>query len=358
MTNQTLLNKILLDNLSTSIILLNKNFKILYLNTAAEVMISKSLQQCYMLRISEILIEKTKTITMQQALEKQKPCTKHDAHLIINTQDVMADYIISPITESNTVYFIIEIIIPDTLRIPRDEVIASQQQGNKLLLRGLAHEIKNPLGGIRGVTQLLERELNGEHFKEYTHIILEEVDRLNNLVNRMLAPNSLLNYKKANIHEVLERVYGLIAAESQQQIVLSKDYDPSIPEITIDTEQMIQAILNIVRNAMEALIRQHITTPQIIFKTRILRQFNIGAYRHKMVINIDIIDNGLGIPPELKDTLFYPMVSGRAEGTGLGLAITQNIITQHGGIIEYSRQNNLTKFSIFLPLEKGTISHE
>lgn len=358
MIKQTLLNKLLLDNLTTSIILLNNELQIIYLNTAAEMLLSKSLQHCYLLTINDVLVEKTDTITLQQALKKQRPCTKHDACLIINSQNLVADYIITPITEKKQLYFIIEIIILDTLRVSKDEVIASQQQGNKLLIRGLAHEIKNPLGGIRGVTQLLARQLKDEHFKEYTHIIIEEVDRLNKLVNRMLGPNTLPNYKNANIHEVLERVYELIAAESQQQINLSKDYDPSIPEIQIDTEQMIQAILNIVRNAMEVLIRNQVEKPKIIFKTRILRQFNIGIIRHKMVVNIDIIDNGPGIPAEIKDTLFYPMVSGRAEGTGLGLAIAQTIISQHGGLIECNTQSNHTKFSIFLPLEKGIATHD
>lgn len=344
-------NNLLLDNLTTAIILLDEHFAIVYLNTAAEVMLSKSLQHCHKLPISEVLTEKTESITLQQALEKQQPCTKHDACLMVNSHDLLVDYVITPITEKSQLYFIIEIVIPDTLRVPRDEVLASQQQGNKLLIKGLAHEIKNPLGGIRGVTQLLARELIDDNFKEYTHIIIEEVDRLSNLVDRMLGPNTLPNYKLANIHEVLERVYGLVAAESQQQITLIKDYDPSIPEINIDTEQMIQAILNIVRNAMDALLSHHIAKPEIIFKTRILRQVNIGTNRHKMVIHIDIIDNGPGIPSELKDTLFYPMVSGRPEGTGLGLAITQNIISQHKGVIECSSHPHQTKFSIFLPLE-------
>lgn len=344
-------NNILLDHLTTAIILLDEHFTIIYLNTAAEVMLSKSLQHCHNLPISEVLTEKSESINLLQALEKNQPCTKHDACLLINNHELTVDYVITPMTEQNEFYFIIEIVIPDTLRVPRDEVLASQQQGNKLLIKGLAHEIKNPLGGIRGVTQLLARELPQDNLKEYTHIIIEEVDRLSNLVDRMLGPNTLPNYKLANIHEVLERVYGLVAAESQQQITLIKDYDPSIPEIYMDTEQMIQAILNIVRNAMEALLSHFIAKPEIIFKTRILRQVNIGTNRHKMVANIDIIDNGPGIPSELKATLFYPMVSGRPDGTGLGLAITQNIISQHKGIIECSSQTNQTKFSIFLPLE-------
>lgn len=359
MSFSTSLHKLLVDNLTTATILLDDQLQIEYINPAAEVMLSTSLQRCHKLPMVEIVTERTDSITLQQALGKKQPCTKHDAYLIVNNNhEVMADYVITPIIEESCCYFLVEFVLLDTPRIPKEEMLASQQEANKLLIRGLAHEIKNPLGGIRGTAQLLERALTDQSFIEYTNILIEETDRLCNLVDRMLGSNKLPNYQTTNIHEILERVSSLIKAESQSKIIVIKDYDPSIPEISIDAEQMIQAILNIARNALEALISQTKEQPQITFRTRIYRQFTIGTTRHKLVINIDIMDNGPGIPSHLKDTLFYPMVSGRPEGTGLGLAITQNIIMRHGGTIEYTSQPSNTKFSIFLPLESGIDAHE
>ena len=221
-------------------------------------------------------------------------------------------------------------------------------------MRGLAHEIKNPLGGIRGAAQLLSRELHEPSLRDYTDVIIEEADRLRNLVDRMLGSNKLPSLSMTNIHEVLERVCSLVDLESQGRITLVRDYDPSIPDVLIDREQMIQAVLNIVRNAMQALASQNdLHLGRITLRTRTLRQFTIGHTRHRLVCKVEIIDNGPGIPPELQDTIFYPMVSGRADGTGLGLAITQNIISQHQGLIECESHPGHTVFALFLPLEQG-----
>jgi two-component system nitrogen regulation sensor histidine kinase GlnL len=226
-----------------------------------------------------------------------------------------------------------------------------------MLVRGMAHEIKNPLGGIRGAAQLLARELPDEGLKDYTNVIIAEADRLRNLVDRMLGSNKLPMLAMTNIHEVLERVCSLVEAETQGGITLVRDYDPSLPDVLIDREQMIQAVLNIVRNAMQAISAQNeLRLGRITLRSRAMRQFTIGHIRHRLVAQIEIIDNGPGIPPELQDTLFYPMVSGRPDGTGLGLAITQNIISQHQGLIECDSHPGHTTFSIFLPLEQGAAS--
>eukprot|EP01132_Coremiostelium_polycephalum_P023306 gene23306-27725_t len=226
-----------------------------------------------------------------------------------------------------------------------------------MLVRGLAHEIKNPLGGIRGAAQLLARELPDENLKDYTNVIIEEADRLRNLVDRMLGSNKLPSLAMTNVHEVLERVCQLVEAESQGCITLVRDYDPSIPDVLIDREQMIQAVLNIVRNAMQAISSQNeLRLGRISLRTRALRQFTIGHVRHRLVTKVEIIDNGPGIPAELQETIFFPMVSGRPDGTGLGLAITQNIISQHQGLIECESHPGHTTFSIFLPLEQGAPS--
>lgn len=223
-----------------------------------------------------------------------------------------------------------------------------------MLVRGLAHEIKNPLGGIRGAAQLLSRELPEESLKDYTNVIIEEADRLRNLVDRMLGSNKLPNLAPTNIHEVLERVSSLVEAESQGSITLVRDYDPSIPDLLLDREQMIQAVLNMVRNAMQAIAGQNdLRLGRITLRSRTLRQFTIGHTRHRLVCKVEIIDNGPGIPAELQETIFYPMVSGRPDGTGLGLAIAQNIISQHQGLIECESHPGHTVFSLFLPLEQG-----
>src|SRR5690606_12965570 len=198
------------------------------------------------------------------------------------------------------------------------------------------------------------RELPGEALKDYTNVIIEEADRLRNLVDRMLGSNKLPSLAYTNIHEVLERVASLIEAESQDCTMSVRDYDPSLPDVLIDHEQMIQAVLNIARNALQALAGYTMTEPpRITLRTRALRQFTIGHVRHRLAIRLEIIDNGPGILPDLHDTLFYPMVSGRPDGTGLGLAITQNIISQHQGLVEFESQPGRTVFAIVLPLEQG-----
>ncbi len=228
------------------------------------------------------------------------------------------------------------------LRIAREENLLEQHQVARQLVRGLAHEIKNPLGGLRGAAQLLERELVDEDLKEYTRIIIGEADRLRGLVNRMLGPNQLPQMRTCNIHQIVEHVRNLVAAEEHAELTLIRDYDPSIPDFRADPEQLIQALLNIVRNAAQALQGKG----QIILRTRAQRQITIGQKRHKLVVRVDVIDNGPGIPDEMLETIFYPMVTGHAEGTGLGLSIAQSLVNVHGGTIECSSRPGHTEFTI------------
>ncbi|MCY1298240.1 Sensory histidine kinase/phosphatase NtrB [compost metagenome] len=289
-------------------------------------------------------------------MEQAHPFNKREAVLTALTgQTITVDYAVTPILNRGETLLLLEVLPRDRLlRITKEEAQLSKQETTKLLVRGLAHEIKNPLGGIRGAAQLLARELPEDHLRDYTNVIIEEADRLRNLVDRMLGSNKLPNLALANVHEVLERVGSLIEAESQGSITLVRDYDPSIPDVRIDREQMIQAVLNIVRNAMQAIATHNdLRLGRITLRTRTLRQFTIGHTRHRLVAKVEIIDNGPGIPAELQDTIFYPMVSGRPDGTGLGLAITQNIISQHQGLIECESHPGHTVFSIFLPLEQG-----
>ena len=349
--------RLLLDNLTTATLLLNAELRLEYMNPAAEMLLAVSGQRSHGQFISELFTESTEALSsLRQAVEQAHPFTKREAQLTSLTgQTITVDYSVTPILHQGQTLLLLEVHPRDRLlRITKEEAQLSKQETTKMLVRGLAHEIKNPLGGIRGAAQLLARELPEEGLRDYTNVIIEEADRLRNLVDRMLGSNKLPSLAMTNIHEVLERVCSLVEAESQGCITLVRDYDPSLPDVLVDREQMIQAVLNIVRNAMQAISSQNeLRLGRITLRSRALRQFTIGHVRHRLVARVEIIDNGPGIPPELQDTLFYPMVSGRPDGTGLGLAITQNIISQHQGLIECESHAGHTAFSIYLPLEQG-----
>lgn len=358
MTINDALHRLLLDNLTTATLLLNSQLCLEYMNPAAEMLLAVSGQRSHGQFISDLFTESPEALSsLRQAVEQAHPFNKREAVLTsVTGQTLTVDYAVTPLFSKGETLLLLEVHPRDRLlRITKEEAQLSKQETTKLLVRGLAHEIKNPLGGIRGAAQLLARELPNEDLKDYTNVIIEEADRLRNLVDRMLGSNKLPSLAMTNVHEVLERVANLIEAECQGGITLVRDYDPSIPDLLIDREQMIQAVLNIVRNAMQAIAGQKhdMGLGRISLRTRTLRQFTIGHTRHRLVVKVEIIDNGPGIPPELQETIFYPMVSGRADGTGLGLAITQNIISQHQGLIECESHAGHTVFSIFLPLEQG-----
>ncbi|MFF7105535.1 nitrogen regulation protein NR(II) [Pseudomonas sichuanensis] len=349
--------RLLLDNLTTATLLLNAELRLEYMNPAAEMLLAVSGQRSHGQFISELFTESAEALnSLRQAVEQAHPFTKREAQLTSLTgQSITVDYAVTPILHQGNTLLLLEVHPRDRLlRITKEEAQLSKQETTKMLVRGLAHEIKNPLGGIRGAAQLLARELPNDGLRDYTNVIIEEADRLRNLVDRMLGSNKLPSLSMTNIHEVLERVCSLVEAESQGGITLVRDYDPSLPDVLIDREQMIQAVLNIVRNAMQAIGGQNeLRLGRITLRSRAVRQFTIAHVRHRLVARIEIVDNGPGIPAELQDTLFYPMVSGRPDGTGLGLAITQNIISQHQGLIECESHPGHTAFSIYLPLEQG-----
>lgn len=352
------LQRLLLDNLTTAVVLLNAELRLEYMNPAAEMLLGVSGQRSLGQFVSELFSEVPDGLAaLRQAVASGHPFTKREAQLLCSMpQSVTVDYTATPMPGLGGTLLLLELHPRDRLlRITKEEAQLSKQETTRLLVRGLAHEIKNPLGGIRGAAQLLSRELPDPALKDYTNVIIEEADRLRNLVDRMLGSNKLPQLAPVNIHEVLARVCSLVEAESQGRLSLVRDYDPSIPELLADREQLIQAVLNIVRNAMQAIAaRKPPCEPgRIVLRTRALRQFTIGHQRHRLVCRLEIIDNGPGIDPALQDTLFYPMVSGRADGTGLGLAIAQNILNQHQGLIECESQPGRTVFSLFLPLEQG-----
>ena len=232
--------------------------------------------------------------------------------------------------------------IEQQLRLAREERMVFEQQSNRELIRNLAHEIKNPLGGLRGSAQLLERELDKPELREYTQVIIKESDRLQALMDRMLTPHRAPRIEPVGIHEVLERVRSLVKAEFG--IEISRDYDPSLPDALGDREQLIQAILNIARNAAQA------GSKKVVFKTRAVRQLTILRQRCRLALELQVIDDGPGVPEEIQDRIFNPLVSGRQGGTGLGLSLAQTFVQYHQGVIEFESRPGHTIFRVLLPL--------
>ena len=231
-------------------------------------------------------------------------------------------------------------------RISRENALLIQHGAGRQMIRQLAHEIKNPLGGLRGAAQLLERQLDSDELKEYTDVIISEADRLAGLVDTLLGPGGPPNKRPVNIHELLEYVIRLVQPELGSNINVSRDYDPGLPDIELDRDQMVQAFLNLVRNAATALEGRG----NITLRSRAVMNFTIGEHRHPVVANIEVEDDGPGILPELQDSIFYPLVTSRAEGTGLGLPAAQELISRHGGLIEFESRPGRTVFQVRIPL--------
>ncbi len=346
--------KQIFDHLTTATLVLDVELNVQFINGAAEYLLEASGSRIIGTHFYDLFVESTEAFqTLSDAAESGQPFTKREAEFtLLSGSRFTVDYSVSHIGADGST-MLLELQPRDRLiRITREEDMLSQQETTRILVRGMAHEIKNPLGGIRGAAQLLDRELTDNGQKEYTRVIIDEADRLRGLVDRMLGPNKAFQLTPTNIHEVIERVRTLLEAETKGRVRLERDYDPSLPEFPGDKEQLIQAVLNIARNAMEAAADNPSTdVPCITFRTRALRQFTIGHRRHRLVCRLDVIDNGPGIPPDLLQNIFYPMISGRANGTGLGLSITQSIIGQHHGLVECESSPGLTDFIIFLPLE-------
>lgn len=341
----------ILEGLSTAVLVFGGALRLEYLNPAAEMLLAVSARQAAGRRLDEVVPGADELAwRIEQTLQGEQTCTERELHLHTPSgQDIMVDCTVTPLVDpQGGSQALVELVQIDRhLRIAREESLLEQHQAARQLVRGLAHEIKNPLGGLRGAAQLLERELDREELKEYTRIIMAEADRLRALVNRMLGPNHVPQRRRCNIHQVLEHVRTLVDVEGNPGLDLARDYDPSIPDFPADREQLIQAVLNIVRNAVQALAG----SGRILIRTRAQRQITIGAHRHKLVARVDVIDDGPGVPPELQETLFYPLVTGHAEGVGLGLSIAQALVNRHGGIIECASRPGHTEFTILLPLE-------
>lgn len=348
----------LLEQLATAVLLLDKQLVVLYANPAAEQLFATSRAHLVQRPVSLFFWEDEGCLdAMHSALSDQRRCTRREArlHFPSSAQVVTLDYTVTPFGSPGhpAQQLLVELVPQDrVLRLSREDSLFTAHQATRALVRGMAHEVKNPLGGIRGAAQLLARQLPESDLQEYTDVIINETDRLSDLVDRMLGPRQRLNFEYINIHQVLERVRLILQAEVGDAIAVERDYDPSLPELYADSGRLIQVVLNIMRNAAQALQETPGLLPaRITLRSRALRQFTIGARRHRLVCLIEVEDNGPGIEQSLLETLFYPMVTGRAQGTGLGLPIAQTIMQQHEGLIECESSAGHTVFRILMPFE-------
>lgn len=355
--NQNLADRIL-AGLTTAVVMLDERLCLSRINPSGEMLFGHSAKHCLGRPFASLLAEgEPWLVRIREAMEQDQPYTEREQPLILaDGRAITVDYTLTPILESRKRReVVLEMLQIDRhLRIAREESLLGQQETVRHLIRGLAHEIKNPLGGLRGAAQLLERELYDPELKEYTQIIIEEADRLRNLVNRMLGPRELPRMRRLNVHQLLERVRSLLLAEEPEPVSIQRDYDPSIPEIDADGEMLIQALLNIARNAVEALRREPPpgALPTLLMRTRVQRNVTLGNERHRLVAAIELIDNGPGIPEAHREAIFFPMFTTRAEGTGLGLSIAQSLLGLHRGLIECESQPGETRFTLLLPLEQ------
>ena len=346
----------IMGSAATAIILLNDVLELICMNTAAEQFLQTSAN-----RLSHQPFDKAPGVKpqlmelLETCLKKNQAYTQREMQWQSGAGDLTTlDLAVTPIQMPAGQGLLLELQRLDRfLKISKEESIWSIHQANRALVRGLAHEVKNPLGGIKGAAQLLSKAMVDKGYSDYTQVIINEADRLTDLVDRMLGPRQILQLESVNIHEVLERVKALLDAETEFNIKIERNYDFSLPLIQADMNQLIQAFLNIARNAIQAIQESNTTTAlgRIRFVTRIARQQTINGKLHRLAIRVCVEDNGPGIPVNLLETLFYPLVSGRAEGSGLGLAISQAVIQQHQGMIECQSEPGCTQFHIFIPLE-------
>lgn len=342
----------ILDSLATAVLAIDNGLRIRYLNIAAEQLLSISQRKAMGQRLTRAInIPDALFSRIREAIESGQPFTDRQVTVEPHGQDPqVVDLSLSPFRSNNDEDsgLILEISVVDRpLRIARDEAMIAQQEHASSLVRGLAHEIKNPLGGLRGAAQLLARQLPDNELKEYTSIIIREADRLQNLIDRMLGPTTQPCRDVVNLHEILEHVRKIIIAGAPDGVDVCFDYDPSIPECITDRDRLVQVLLNIAGNALQALKQ----SGKITFRSRVVHSFTIAGKRHPLVACIEIIDNGPGIPSPLIDQIFFPMVTGNDHGTGLGLSIAQTIMNQLGGLIECASEPGKTNFTVLIPME-------
>lgn len=348
-----------LEHLATAVMLINPSHQVVYANPSAEILFALSATQISGNHISEVFLNcEILQIAIDNAVKNDSPYREHEfAITTVRQQSFAVTCTVTPVEMSKASLLLEFQQMDQQLRIAREERMLIQQQANSELLRNLAHEIRNPLGGLRGAAQLLEHELPNPSLREYTQVIIKEADRLQSLMDRLLVPHRVPKYEPTNIHEVLERVRSLLLAESPNNIKVRRDYDTSLPDLIGDREKLIQTVLNIARNAVQAMQSNGTANAEVILRTRAERQVTLAKKRYRVAIKLQIIDNGPGIPADIRDKIFYPLVTGREGGSGLGLALAQTFVTQHHGMIDCTSQPGSTCFTILLPIEATVIKH-
>jgi two-component system nitrogen regulation sensor histidine kinase GlnL len=336
------------EHLATAVILLDGEARIAYLNPAAEHLFDASGKSLLGHPVQQAFTDTGQLAhAMRQAIRDNASYIEHDLTLGTHAHAKLhLRCAVTPVQLEQSCLLLEFHPMDRPLKLAREEQMLDQTQASRLLLRNLAHEIKNPLGGIRGAAQLLEQELEKPALREYTRVIVQEADRLRALMEKLLSPQNASHYSALNIHEVLERVRSVVLAEMPTGLKVRRDYDISLPALVGDKEQLIQAMLNIVRNAAQAMRG----SGTITLRTRIARQVTLARRRHRLAVMVQVIDNGPGVPPELHDKIFYPLVSGRADGHGLGLTLAQDYVSQHHGAIEFDSEPGRTCFTVLLPL--------
>jgi len=343
----------ILENQLTALLWVGARQELHYLNPAAETLLQLDARRVLGRPLALILPAAAEfTTALMRASTEFIAFTQRELRLTVGEDGaaVTVDCTATPVAErAPPAPLLVELTPLDRhLRITRDDALMAQHAANRMLACNLAHEVRNPLGGLRGAAQLLERRLPDETLKEYTRVILREADRLTRLVEAILGPVQPPRRTRLNIHELLEQVISLVQAEAPAGVTLRRDYDPSLPELLLDRDQLVQALLNLARNALEAVGDEG----RILFRSRVLRQFTLGNRCHRLVACVEIADDGPGVPSALLPRIFTPLVTGRPGGTGLGLSIAQELVNRHGGLIECLSRPGETVFSVLLPLDE------
>lgn len=345
---------LLLENQTTGILWLDGALRLRYLNPAAETLLDLDGQSTTGKALTDFFAQDGEfTLILKRAMATRETVTRRELELTLGRPETRhpvttADCTVTPVVERRGVLgFLVELVPLDRyLRISREQALTAQSDANRTLARNLAHEIKNPLGGVRGAAQLLARRLQDAKLIEYTRIIVMEADRLAALVDTLLGPPQAPRRVEVNLHELVEHVVHLTETPVTPTLKIIRDYDPSLPDLQLDRDQIIQAMLNLAKNAREAVAEHGCIT----FRTRVLRQFTLNGTRHRLVACVDIVDNGPGIAAEALSRLFSPLVSSKPHGAGLGLSIAQELVSRHGGLIECTSTAGNTVFSILLPM--------
>lgn len=353
--------ELFLNAIKTALILVDEKLNISFVNDAALSLLETGGKQIKDRPFDDFFIEHTfNKEQFLNALHNGEDFIEAEVQMCFKDgRSLMVDMNANVVMINHKQQILIEITLVDKQRkISQESLQHAQQTAARELIRGLAHEIKNPLGGIRGAAQLLEKELQDPHLAEFTQMIIDQSDRLRGLVDRLLGPNALPQKRWFNLHEIIEKVRRLISADQSYSISIIRDYDPSIPDIYADPDMLQQAILNITTNASQALKTANTSQASITFRSRIERQCVIKGERYPLCAKISIIDNGPGICPQIKDTLFYPMVSTKDSGSGLGLSIAQTLTDHHNGKIDLESFPGYTDFSLYIPITKQSHKNE